>query len=411
MNKKKIINDPLYGFISIPHNLIFDIIEHPYFQRLRHIKQLGLTAYVFPGALHTRFHHALGAMHLMTKALDILKAKKVALNKKTRKAAILAILLHDIGHGPFSHALEYSIVKDIKHETLSLLFMKELNKEFNGELSLAIEIFQGNHPKHFLHQLLTSQLDVDRIDYLNRDSFFTGVQEGIVGSQRIIEMLQVRDNKLVVEAKGIYSVEKFLIARRLMYWQVYLHKTVLGIEKLLVSILKRAKMLIQQKANLFASPSLQLFLENDFTQTDFEENAFLLNKFAELGDEDIFSAIKVWQQHRDPILSFLSISLVQRKLFKVILQKETIDNQLYKHYLKQAQKKYKISKEEAKYLVFTGTTSNSAYTYAGSQVNILQKNNAIQNITKAADNPYIDSLARPVVKHYLCYPKELSTKL
>ena len=408
MNKKKIINDPVYGFINIPYKIIFDLIEHPYFQRLRHIQQLGLTSYVYPGALHTRFHHALGAMHLMHKAILSLKGKKIAISKAEAKAAIIAILLHDIGHGPFSHALEHSFFDHVSHEHLSVLFMEELNKVFKGRLDLALSIFRGEYHKPFLHQLVSSQLDMDRMDYLNRDSFFTGVQEGVIGFDRIISMLNVYDNLIVVEHKGIYSIEKFLIARRLMYWQVYLHPAVLSAEMMLVQILKRAKELSRNGHQLFATSALKFFLENHFNKQDFDNNPKILHQFAQLGDPDIFASIKEWQFYKnDLVLSLLAQKIVQRKLLKIEMDNEDIFREKCEALRQNAMKKYNITAEEATYLVFEYSTENSAYSYKGSQINILYKDQSIKNITQASDYRNLKELAQPVVKYYICYPKEL----
>jgi len=406
VNKKKIINDPVYGFLSIAYEIIFDLIEHRYFQRLRYIQQLGLSSLVYPGALHTRFHHALGATHLMKQAIDVLMAKDVDISPQEAKAVTIAILLHDIGHGPFSHALEHSLV-NVGHETLSLLFMNKLNEEFEGKLSLAIQIFKGEHPKNYLHELVSSQLDMDRLDYLNRDSFFTGVQEGVIGFDRIIKMLDVRNNHLMVEYKGIYSIEQFLIARRLMYWQVYLHKTVLCAEVLLLKVLQRAKELTQKGETLFAPPALQLFLQNDFGLSDFENNPMVFEAFASLGDAEIIASIKVWQQHPDLVLSKLSQSLINRKLFKIHLTQETVNPEKYGQLLQKAMQHYRISEHEATYMVFKNSTSNSAYSYEGSQINILYRNGVVKNVVEASDYSNLQSLAAPVVKYYLCYPKEL----
>jgi hypothetical protein len=316
----KILNDPVYGFISLPHKIFLDIIDHPYFQRLRRIKQLGLSHLVYPGALHTRFNHAIGCAHLMTEAISTLRFLGHQITDEEAKGVTLAILLHDIGHGPFSHTLEHSIVTGIHHEDISVLFMKELNKEFNGELDLAIEIFSDQYHKKFLHQLVSSQLDMDRLDYLKRDSFFSGVTEGNIGTERIIHMLDVVDDKLVVEEKGIYSIEKFLIARRLMYWQVYLHKTVVSAENILIKVLKRAKELINNGKEIYASPSLSVFLSNSYTLADFENNPKLLNDFAELDDFDIYSALKYWKNNSDFVLSSLSKMILNRKLLKIKVQ-------------------------------------------------------------------------------------------
>jgi HD superfamily phosphohydrolase len=372
-NKRKIINDPIYGFVTIPNELIYDLINHPYFQRLRRIKQLGLTNLVYPGALHTRFHHAIGAMHLMQEAILTLKQKDVKITDQEEQAVLIAILLHDIGHGPFSHALEHSLVKGISHEAISSLFMKQLNKEFKDQLSLAIKIFNDQYKKHFLHQLVSSQLDMDRLDYLKRDSFFTGVVEGVISSDRIIKMLNVVKNELVVEHKAIYSIEKFLIARRLMYWQVYLHKTVLSAETLLVHILKRAKELSSQGKELFATPALQLFLKNNFTKKDFESNPQLLNWFSKLDDNDVVASIKVWSECDDVILSKLCSNLLDRKLFRVEMQNQPIAGEFKQDYLRKVSKKYKITTEEAAYFVFTDTVNNSAYNATDFNINILMK--------------------------------------
>ncbi|MFM9027480.1 MAG: HD domain-containing protein, partial [Bacteroidota bacterium] len=316
------MNDPIYGFIKLPSDLVFRLIEHPYFQRLRRIRQLGMTHLVYPGAHHTRFHHALGAMYLMGRAIDILRSKGQEITRDEAEAATVAILLHDIGHGPFSHALEDSIVRGIKHEELSALFMDRLNKDFGGALELALSIFRGKYPKKFLHQLVSSQLDMDRLDYLNRDSFFTGVSEGVISFDRILEMLQVRNDQLVVEEKGIYSIEKFIVARRLMYWQVYLHKTVVGAECLLTGILRRARQVALGDSHLFTTPALRTFLLNDYTRSDFDSDSGLLDAFAGLDDSDITSSIKVWTNHPDFVLSELSKRLLHRRLFKIVLRRE-----------------------------------------------------------------------------------------
>lgn len=407
MNKRKIINDPLYGFIHIPSELVFDIIEHPYFQRLRHIKQLGMTGMVYPGALHTRFHHALGATHLMHQAIEILRAKGNTIDEAEAEAAIIAILLHDIGHGPFSHALEYSLNFRVSHEALSVMFMQRLDAHFSGKLALARAIFSNNYHKPFLHELVSSQLDIDRLDYLNRDSFFTGVQEGIIGAERLLKMLDVHDNHLVVEEKGIYSVEKFLIARRLMYWQVYLHKTVICAEMMLVKVLQRAKQLLQQGHPVFASPALSLFLQNQFTLDDFEQQPHLLDTFALLDDTDVMAAIKAWQYHTDPVLSLLAAGLTNRRLLRIHLEKQPPNPQIIEQLTQKAMKYYGLSEADAAYLVFADTTSNSAYTYSGSRINIAYKNGDILDITDASDYHNLAKLATPVVKYYYCYPKTL----
>ncbi|MGB3946754.1 MAG: HD domain-containing protein [Bacteroidia bacterium] len=401
-NKRKIFNDPIYGFVSISYEIIFDLIEHPYFQRLRRIKQLGLTNLVYPGALHTRFHHAIGAMHLMELAIEEIRSKGHEITEDEAKAATIAILLHDIGHGPFSHALEHSIVNDVNHEHISQLLMSKLNEEFNGELTLAIKIFQNKYTKKFLHQLVSSQLDMDRLDYLKRDSFFTGVSEGVISSDRIIKMLNVVNDQLAIEVKGIYSVEKFIIARRLMYWQVYLHKTVLSAETLLVNILKRAKELAQKKIELFATPALKTFLYKNYSKADFKNNPQLLDTFAVLDDYDIMSSIKVWTQHEDVILSQLCNQLVNRKLFKIEMQNTPFKQAKITALKKQIKKATKLSDKEINYFVFSGSVSNDAY--AGG-ILVLMKDKKAIDLAKASDQLNIDVLSKTVKKYYLCYPK------
>jgi len=408
-NKRKIINDPIYGFVTIPSDLIYDLINHPYFQRLRRIKQLGLTNLVYPGALHTRFHHAVGAMHLMQEAVLTLRQKDVVISEAEEQAVLIAILLHDIGHGPFSHALEHSIVKGVSHEAISTLFMDKLNQEFEGKLTLAIGIFNDRHSKKFLHQLVSSQLDMDRLDYLKRDSFFTGVSEGVISSDRIIKMLNVVNNELVVEHKAIYSIEKFLIARRLMYWQVYLHKTVLSAETLLVNILKRAKELSAGGTELFATPTLSLFLKNNFTQKDFEEDVNLLAKFAKLDDSDLDASIKVWSEHEDKILSKLCQNLLDRKLFKIEMQNEPFPQSYLNEFTEKVCKLYQINKEEASYFVLTDVVNNSAYNANQFNINILMSNGKLVDVAEASDQLNIQSLSTTVSKHFICYPKELKT--
>ena len=405
MNKKKIINDPVYGFINIPSALIFDLISHPFFQRLRYIKQLGMTHLVYPGALHTRFHHALGAMHLMSLAIEILRSKGHEITKTEEEAATIAILLHDIGHGPFSHALEHSLVREINHEHISMLMMERLNVEFKGQLTMAIEVFTGKYPKKFLHQLISSQLDLDRMDYLNRDSFFTGVSEGVISFDRIIKMFNLSDDQLVIEEKGIYSIEKFLIARRLMYWQVYLHKTVIAGEQLLVKILKRAKELAVQGEELFATPALQHFLKKDISQEDFYKTDLHLLQFARLDDQDIFASVKVWRDHSDRILSLLCTMLVKRQLYKMEISNEMQDPERVKLLLQNTAVTLEITEEEAAYFVFTDVISNRAYNTGGgnSTINILMKNNQTVDIAKASDLSNLESLDKTVTKHILCY--------
>ena len=404
-NKKKIFNDPVYGFINIPSGLIFDIIEHPNFQRLRRITQLGLSHLVYPSAIHSRFSHVLGAMFLMNEAIYTLKQKGNEISDKETEAALIAILLHDIGHGPFSHALEHSIVVKHSHEELSLLFMEELNKEFDGKLSLAISIFKNDYKKHFLHQLISGQLDVDRLDYLRRDSFFTGVSEGVIGTQRIIKMLDVDNDQLVVEAKGVYSIENFLNSRRIMYWQVYLHKTVLSAEYLLMNILKRARELSAEGIHLFASPALSYFLETPSQQQDFSPNGTALNHFADLDDFDIQSAVKVWMQHEDKVLSMLSSNLINRRLFKVEFSETPFDNLLIEKFQKEIAEKYHISFEEAAYFIIHDKTSNSAYKVNENNINIRFKDGTIKDVADASDNMGVSGISNVITKYFLCIPK------
>jgi len=406
-NKKKIINDPLYGFISLPYNILYDIIEHPWFQRLRRIKQLGFTHMVYPGALHTRFHHAIGAMHLMTEAVDVLRSKKVAISKAEAKAATLAILLHDIGHGPFSHALEHTIISKVSHEHISSLLMHKLNAEFDGKLDLAIEIFEGKYHRKFFHQLVSSQLDMDRLDYLLRDSFYTGVSEGIVGTKRIIKMLNVHNDELVIEQKGIYSVEKFLVARRIMYWQVYLHKTVVSAECLVVSILKRAKHLATKGVELFATPALHYFLYNAVSLEDFKDQK-TFDCFTALDDHDISVATKVWSNHEDKVLSELCTRLVNRRLFKVEISREPFSTEQLNALRKAVQKDYSITADEATYLVINGNLENNAYSAEKQPIRLLTKNNELIDVAKASDNLNLNALAEPVKKYFIAYPKGLS---
>ena len=403
MNKKKLFNDPVYGFVSIAYETVFDLIEHPYFQRLRNIKQLGLTHLVYPGALHTRFHHALGAMHLMGIALETLKNKGVAITEEEAEAVTIAILLHDIGHGPFSHALESCIVPGVQHEALSVLIMHRLNKTFNGKLSLAIAIFENKYEKNFLHQLVSSQLDMDRLDYLNRDSFYTGVSEGIIGSERIIEMLNVHEGNLVLEEKGIYSVEKFIVARRLMYWQVYLHKTVVAGEFMLIHILRRAKQLVLKGEQLFASPALLYFLSKDIQLDDFKNNPEVLDTFALLDDYDILGAIKVWQYADDKVLSMLSKRLVNRKLLKIEIAKAPFSEERIKKEKEIAKDRFGITDEEADYFVYSEILTNNAYNQNKENINLLLKNGTVMDLSDASDNLNISALAQPVEKFCLCY--------
>ncbi|MGB0166903.1 MAG: HD domain-containing protein [Luteibaculum sp.] len=410
MGKKfrtKVFNDPVYGFITIPTELTYQIIDHPYFQRLRRIKQLGLTSLVYPGALNTRFHHAIGAMHLMQEALKTLESKGHEISETDKEAALVAILLHDIGHGPFSHALETSIVTGIHHEQLSHLFMRYLSFLNPEVFSKAIAIFQNKHPLPFLHQLVSGQLDVDRMDYLLRDSFYTGVSEGVVGSQRIIKMLDLHDKHLVVEEKGIYSVEKFLVARRIMYWQVYLHKTVVAAEFMLVNILTRAKMLVKDLETLVCPPALRFFLEGDYDLNDFMEDPSLLEKFAKLDDYDIHAALKLWESCEDPVLSDLASRMINRRLFRIVIRNHPFNN-TEKDYLKQQiEQKLGFKGEDTRNYLLTGTLENNAYLAHGNGIIIKRKNGSLERAETVADNLNLSSLAKPVRKYFLAFPKEL----
>ena len=402
----KILNDPIYGFIRIPHGIIFELIEHPYFQRLRRITQLGLSYLVYPGAYHTRFQHAIGATYLMSKAVQQLRSKGHVITEEEDEAVSIAILLHDIGHGAFSHALEHSIAHEISHEDLSLLFMEKLNKELNGQLTTAIQIFKNEYHKRFLHQLVSSQLDMDRMDYLKRDSFYSGVQEGIIGSDRIIHMLNVVNDQLVVESKGIYSIEKFLIARRLMYWQVYLHKTVLSAENMLIKVLKRAKELSQSGNELFGSSALKLFLKNNFTLDDFRKKEEVFQAFTRLDDQDVLAAIKEWQFHEDKILATLSNKIIQRKLLKIKVTDEAVSEAILLEMKNRVANYYDIDITQTEYLAFNDSISNNAYNAHKSNINILYKDGSLKDIADASDQLNISALSKPVKKHFFCYPKE-----
>ena len=390
---RKIINDPVYGFITIDDELIYDVISHPYYQRLRRINQMAMAYLVYPGAVHTRLHHSLGAYHLMCNALNELKSKGVAITAAEDQAAKIAILLHDIGHGPFSHALEDVLIEGIDHETLSLMIMKELNIQFHGQLQLAIDIFTDNHPKKYLRQLISGQLDVDRMDYLTRDSFFSGVNEGVIGYDRIIKMLTVHNGELMVEEKGIYSIEKFLVARRLMYWQVYLHKTVLCAEQMLQRVIKRAK-------QINATTQLPL---NSFINSPM--HTVTLEAFCNLDDYDVLTAIKNWSRHQDTILSFLCNGLINRQLLKIKYFGEPVDEALLAAKITEACKQLNISVEEAGWLVFTGEASSSTYNFEDEHIHILFKDGTVKDIS-AVDNALINqNLRGKVKKYYICYPR------
>jgi hypothetical protein len=403
-NKLKIFNDPIYGFITIPNSLIFDLIQHKYFQRLRRITQMGLSYLVYPGAHHTRFHHALGSMHLMQKAINVLRFKGVTISEAEENGLLIAILLHDIGHGPFSHAMEHSIVNDISHEEISLQFMEKLNEEFNGSLTLAISIFKGEYPRKFMCQLISSQLDMDRADYLKRDSFYTGVAEGNINSERLITMLNVVDDELVVEEKGIYSVEKFLVARRFMYWQVYLHKTGIVAEQLLTRILKRAKELVQHGEELDCSEPLNHFLTSEVTFKSFDNNTLTI--FAKLDDYDIVAAMKLWRNHKDFVLSNLCQMILDRDLLKIKIKNKPVKISDLQMHNKALINKYGISQKEADYFVFSGEITNLAYQSKKQHINIQLKSGKIKDIVKASDQLNLKALSKPVTKYYMCYPKK-----
>ncbi|MGW8315813.1 MAG: HD domain-containing protein [Bacteroidales bacterium] len=410
-NKLKIINDPVYGFIKIPYEMIFDLMEHPWFQRLRRIRQLGMTHFVYPGANHTRFQHAVGAMHLMGQAIEMIRSKGHEITEEEAQAVTIAILLHDIGHGPFSHSLEQSLIRGTSHEALSGWFMEELNQQFNGALEMAIRIFRNQYPKKFLHQLVSSQLDMDRLDYLKRDSFFTGVTEGVIGSDRIIKMLNVWNDQLVVEEKAIYSIEKFLIARRLMYWQVYLHRTVVSSEQVLVMMLKRARALSAGGQDLFATPALDFFLKVPSGVPDDSRMPLFLKHFADLDDNDVLASAKVWCSHSDPVLSLLASGLVNRKLLSVELAGTPYPEDLVEHYRIKVADHLSISMDEAAYLVISDSISNYAYSDMDDRISILDKQGNTRDIAEASDMLNISVLSKTVRKYFICYPrflKELS---
>ena len=403
INKLKILNDPIYGFITIPNTLIYDLIQHPYFQRLRRISQMGMSYLVYPGAHHTRFHHALGCMHIMQKAVQTLKFKGVDISDEEENALYVAILLHDIGHGPFSHALENSVVEEVHHEELSLLFMQQLNTEFDGKLSLAIQVFKGEYYRKFMLQLISSQLDMDRMDYLKRDSFYTGVNEGNVNSERLIQMLNVQDDVLVMEEKGIYSIEKFLMARRLMYWQAYLHKTSVVAELTLTKILKRAKELATKGEVLFGSPFLLFFLNNKIELNQIDKAT--LDKFSNLDDYDVLGAIKQWQYHDDFVLSSLSKMIINRNLLKIELSEDKIDKIKYLELKEKYSKQYNLSDKEVEYFVFKGKIKNEAYSKSSEPIRILKKDKTIETVVEASDQMHLKALSKTVTKYFICYPK------
>lgn len=412
INKKKIINDPVHGFISIYNELIFDIINHPYFQRLRRIRQSGLTEFVYPGAIHTRFHHAIGAMHLMSVCLETLRSKSHEISEKEYEAALIAILLHDIGHGAFSHALETTILSNAPHEEISLLIMEHLNIEFGGRLSLAIQIFNNQYERKFFHQLVSSQLDMDRMDYLQRDSFFTGVSEGNIAADRIIKMLEIRDDQIVVEEKGIYSIEHFLNARRLMYWQVYLHKTTVSTEQMLIQTMRRARFLAQIGEQFFATPALDLFLKNHVDLVAFKKEKIYLESFAQLDDYDIWAAIKMWLGDKDSVLATLSKMVIDRKLFRVKLDNEPVATALKKQIREKIRAEMRIGgsvlkEKEIDYFLSFGEITNSAYLSGKQKILILKKSGEVLDVAQASDLPAIKALTKIVKKYYTCYPKNI----
>ena len=402
-NKRKIINDPVFGFINIPNDFIYGIIQHPYFQRLNRIKQLGLSSFVYPGAQHTRFQHSLGAMYLMGEAITQLRQQGHEITAQEEDAARACILLHDIGHGPFSHSLEHSLVNGVNHEELSLLMMEKINAELDGKLDLALLIFKNQYSKKFLHQLVSSQIDMDRIDYLSRDSFYSGVSEGIIGGARIIKMLNLHNGELVVDIKGIYSIEKFLVARRLMYWQVYLHKTSVAAEKMLMNILKRAKELAHSGVELFASPALHYFLYKDITKDDFLSSAEALHHFALLDDSDILCAMKVWSEHSDLVLSVLCKAFIDRRLFKIEIQEKEFDAEKKKSYLEQCMKHFGVNISDAEYFTGEEIVSTDTYNPKDDRINILYKDGTVKDIADASDMLNISVLTKKVEKYYFCY--------
>jgi len=407
LNKNKIINDPVYGFVAIPTGLVFDLVQHPYFQRLRYIKQVSMTHLVYPGALHTRFQHAIGAMHLMSMALETLRSKGVIISGDEEEAVLSAILLHDIGHGPFSHSLEHSLIEGVSHELLSSLLMDRINHDLGGRLSLAITIFNNKYERKFLHQLVSSQLDVDRMDYLNRDSFFTGVSEGVISFDRIIKMLNVVEDEIVVEYKALYSVEKFLIARRLMYWQVYLHKTVIGAEQLLIKILQRAKYLTAAGHKLFSTPAFHWFLSQQVNKTNFLDDPLHLDWFTRLDDTDIMSAIKTWERHEDPILSTMCQRVMKRNLYRSVMSNKPFAPEYVDLVKAKVQREMNVAQEDIHYYVFTQEIQNRAYNSSQDQIKILLKSGELVDIAEASDLGNLEALSKNVAKYALCYPKEV----
>lgn len=405
MNDSKIISDPVFGFIKVPRGLLLDIVRHPLFQRLTRIKQLGLTNMVYPGAQHTRFQHSLGAFHLTSEAILSLTQKGVFIFESEAEAVQAAILMHDIGHGPFSHVLENTLIHGISHEEISLMMMKQIDHDMGGRLALAINIFKDKYPKRFLHQLISSQLDMDRLDYLRRDSFFTGVTEGNIGSARIIKMLNVVDDNLVVDSKGIYSIENYLTSRRLMYWQVYLHKTTVGCEKLLISLLSRAKHLAEQGQEIFTTPALHFFLYNHVDRLTFLNDPNALAHYEVLDDNDIWACVKVWAQHKDQILSLLARNLINRRFFKVEVRTTPFSEEEVSHIREQIAQQYGISYEDTAYLVSMSTIQKDMYDINDDHITILYKDGSIKDITEASEILNISLLSKKICKYYLCYQR------
>jgi len=405
MNKRKIINDPVFGFINIPNDFIFSLIEHPYLQRLTRIKQLGFASLVYPGAQHTRFHHSLGAMYLMSEAISQLRSKGNEITEEEADAVLSCILLHDIGHGPFSHVLEFTLVNNVCHEQISLMLMDRINQSLAGKLDKTIAIFKNEYPKKFLHQLVSGQLDMDRLDYLRRDSFFTGVTEGNIGSARIIKMLNVKDDRLVIEEKGIYSTENFLMTRRLMYWQVYLHKTTVAAEKMLTNTFNRARFLIEQKVDLSIAPPLLYFLQNQLGLSDFIHKPEPLDNFISLDDNDVWCALKIWSNHPDKVLSVLSGGLVNRKLFKIEIKPEPFEDSILKNKIQHYTNQLGISESDAEFLISSDEISTNMYSEADDSIEILFKNGETKDIAEASDMLNIQLLSKRVKKYYFCYLK------
>ena len=400
-NKRKIINDPVFGFLSLPNELVYDVLQHPYVQRLNRIRQLGLSYLVYPGAMHSRFGHSLGAMHLMQEAISSLRSKGVEITEQEATSAMIAILLHDVGHGPFSHVLEHTLVDGVSHEDISLLMMERINMDLNGQLDTAISIFKNEYPKHFLHQLISSQLDVDRMDYLCRDSFFTGVQEGRVASERLLKMLDVRNDKLVVQIKGIYSVEKFLVARRLMYWQVYLHKTSVAAEQHLIKILSRAKELARSGKELFCSPALHYFLYQPVSFDMFSPTSKALEQYALLDDNDVLCAIKAWIAGDDKVLSILSKSFINRQLFRGELLDAALTAEQKQTLNKEYAKAFGITEQEAEFLWSEHVSTSNTYSEKADSIDILYSDGTIRDISDASEILDLEALTRKPIKRYV----------